>query len=342
MPYSRLCCTAPLAYRNLMRWKQRIENGLPVVERTGPKKVVKPDMGQLRQDIINKMQHRQQRSFGATRLYEHYREQVSRRDFQHLVEMTRRDALADRLQRMRRITWNTPGVVLSMDDLEYDRNADGSRLFLHNEMDLAARFGFPPVASAGAVLSGAEIAKLLKERFERYGAPPFLKRDNGGNLNHKDIDAVLTDFFVIPLNSPTYYPPYNGAMERWQREILAGLRKQLIQRTQLADWMIGDAAGNVAHGLNHMHRRLLAGRTACSVYSERKGGEFTLRRRKQIYELLTGMVSDIMVAMNDSSRKTQAAAWRMVVESWLQNQGHITIKMNGKVLPPFLRLLCHN
>ena len=55
MPYSRLCCTAPLAYRNLMRWKQRIENGLPVVERTGPKKVVKPDMGQLRQDIINKM-----------------------------------------------------------------------------------------------------------------------------------------------------------------------------------------------------------------------------------------------------------------------------------------------
>lgn len=341
VPYSRLCCAASLPYRNLMRWKQRMENGIPVVEKTGPKKVVKPDMGQLQQDIISKMQHRQHRSLGATRLYEQYREQVSRRELQHLVEMTRREKQADKLQRMRRITWNVPGLVWSMDDLEYDRNADRSRLFLHHEMDLAARFCFPPTGSTGGVLAGTVIAKLLAERFERYGAPLFLKRDNGGNLNHSDVNDVLSKYYVLPLNSPAHYPPYNGGMERMQREILDDLHKRLYQRAQLVDWMIEDAAGNVVHDLNHKRRRLLSGKAACGVFSERKGGEYPLRQREQIYELLTGMTSDILAAMEETGRKTHQAAWRMAVEIWLQNQGHITVSMNGKVLPYSFSFLCH-
>ena len=336
-----LCGAASLPYRNLMRWKQRMENGLPVVARTGPKKVERPDMSQLRQDISSGMQHRQQRSFGAMKLYEQYREQVSRRDLLQLVELTRREARADRIQRMRRVTWTRPGLVWSMDDLEYDREPDRSRIFLHNEMDLASRFCFPPVANTGGVLDGEAIAKLLEERFKQCGAPLVFKRDNGSNLNHAAVDAVLSRFLVIPLNSPVHYPPYNGAMERGQREILSGLHKRLYQRAQLADWMLEDAAGNVVHGLNHKCRRVLSGTAACSVFSERKGGEYSLRQREQVFRLLDGMVADIMAGMEETGRKTREAAWRMAVEIWLQNQGHITVSMNGKVLPYSFSFLCH-
>ncbi len=47
VPYRRSCAVASLPYRSIMRWKGRLERGVPVVERTGPKKVERPDMGKL-------------------------------------------------------------------------------------------------------------------------------------------------------------------------------------------------------------------------------------------------------------------------------------------------------
>jgi len=342
VPYRRLCGAASLSYRSVLRWKRRLENGFPVVERTGPKKVVRPDMSQLWQDISGGVQHKQRRSYGAMKLYEQYREQVSRRALMNLVELARREEQAEKLQRMRRITWNTPGVVGAMDDLEYDGNPDGNRLFLHNQMDLGSRFIFPPRAHAGGVLSGEDIAAILEERFQQRGAPLVFKRDNGSNLNHGAVNMVLSKYLVIPLNSPAYYPPYNGVIERGQQEILKGLHKRLDTRPQLADWMLEDAAGMVVHGLNHRRQRGLSGRTACGTYSQWKGGEYSLRQREQIFRLLEGMVGDIIAVMNGNSGRTREAAWRIAVETWLQNQGHITVSLNGKVLPPFFRFVCHN
>ena len=47
----------------------------------------------------------------------------------------------------------------------------------------------------------------------RYGAPLVLKRDNEGNVNHTAINDVLAESFVLPLNTPGDYAPYNGAMD---------------------------------------------------------------------------------------------------------------------------------
>lgn len=41
----------------------------------------------------------------------------------------------------------------------------------------------------------------------------FLKRDNGGVFNPPEVDAFLAQFAVNPLNSPTRYPRYHGAIE---------------------------------------------------------------------------------------------------------------------------------
>ena len=65
VPYGALCRAASLPYRNLMRWKQRLPQGEPVIQKAGPKKVVKPDMARMRTAINNEVEHRGRRSFGA-------------------------------------------------------------------------------------------------------------------------------------------------------------------------------------------------------------------------------------------------------------------------------------
>ena len=75
---------------------------------------------------------------------------------------------------------------------------------------------------------GEEVAGYLSEKFCRFGPPLFLKRDNGGNLNHRAVNEVLSEFFVLPLNSPAYYAPYNGAIEESQGELKACLREKLM------------------------------------------------------------------------------------------------------------------
>jgi len=47
----------------------------------------------------------------------------------------------------------------------------------------------------------------------------FLKRDNGSKLNSKEVAEVLQKYKVIPLNSPAYFPQYNGAQREAKKEL---------------------------------------------------------------------------------------------------------------------------
>ena len=95
--------------------------------------------------------------------------------------------------------------------------------------------------------------------FRRFGAPLFYKRDNGGNLNRTAVNDVLAEYGVIPLNSPAYYAPYNGAIERGQREIKQGLRDKQSDWASRTDIDLESLVQNVAHDANHQHRRNLDG-----------------------------------------------------------------------------------
>jgi hypothetical protein len=68
-------------------------------------------------------------------------------------------------------------------------------------------------------LPAEQVVSDLTVLFQRYGAPLFLKRDNGSNLVNAPVDEVLAQHGVIPLTSPPYYPRYNGAIEYAQREL---------------------------------------------------------------------------------------------------------------------------
>lgn len=135
-----------------------------------------------------------------------------------MVERVRRDLESDRRSHLRSVEWLTPGVVWAMDFMGYNLGMRG-KVYLHNTQDLASRYKFLPMAGDYPV--GEEVAGYLREKFDRYGAPLILKRDNEENMNHKAINEVLAESFVLPLNNPEYYAPYNGAIEESQREVKA-------------------------------------------------------------------------------------------------------------------------
>ena len=89
----------------------------------------------------------------------------------------------------------------------------------------------------------------LDELFTQFGPPLVLKRDNGSNLNSAAVNAVLSRWLVIPLNSPPHYPPYNGGIERSQRELKDTLRPCLLASREAASRPSQVALA--VHELNH-------------------------------------------------------------------------------------------
>ena len=143
---------------------------------------------------------------------------------------------------------------------------------------------------------------------------------------------MLDDYSVIPLNSPPYYPPYNGSVERGQDE----LKRLMVQKLQYKqpcprEHMV-TYAESAAHELNHRYRKSLKGKAACQVFSMGKQG-YNKRERRKIYDLIKCCAERILNAMDDHTGKTVQSAWRIAVETVLRAKGIITVSINGKVLP---------
>jgi hypothetical protein len=336
MPYGMICKTIELPLASLNRWRCRIREDIVLINRPGPKKVQPFDPSAL-DTKIQLLDHGVKRSAGTTGLYQQYRFSVSRRELGQMVERVRQDLEADRRKQMRRIEWLTPGVVWAMDFTEYDLGMTG-KIYLHNTQDLGSRYKFLPMAGGYPV--GEEVAGYLSEKFDRYGAPLVLKRDNEGNMNHNAINDVLAESFVLPLNNPEYYAPYNGAIEESQREVKGCLRKKLMQDLLDSGDHITAYAEAVVNDLNHQIRPCLNGKTSCQVFfTTADKPVFAKRKRREIYDWVMERVERILSTMNQSGQAVRESAWRIAVESWLRSKGYIKVHINQKchpILPPFL------
>ncbi len=306
-----------------------------LVKRPGPKKVELFDPAALQEDI-HSLHHGTQRSAGTTKLYGRYQQSVSRRELGWMVEQVRHDLAMDHRRHLRRIEWLAVSLMWAMDDTEFE--ADGFKIHLHNTQDLGSRYKFLPLAGGYPV--GEEIAGYLNAQFSRFSPPLLLKRDNGGNMNHVAVNDVLAEFFVLPLNSPVYYAPYNGAIEEAQREMKRCLGEKLNWSSFCSWEQIGPYAEAAAHDLNHRLRDCLGGRTSCQVYfgSEPKP-VFTKRERRNIYDCLMERVGRILLSLNQSGQEARESAWRIAVESWLRSKGYIKVHINPKVSPNFTAIL---
>jgi len=326
MPYRQIARVLRLPYPSLIRWRRRRRKDMHLVRKPGPAKVRPPDFGRIKQDI-GQLSHGQNRSQGTGALYVRYGSAVSRRQLQRMVAMARHDLNAQHRQNLRRIRWNVPNVAWSLDPSEYgQRDKSGSKIYLNQMQDLASRYKFNPMT--GDMPCGEEISGYLAATFNRFGAPLFLKRDNGGNLNHSAVNGVLAEHFVIPVNSPVHYPLYNGSIEKAQTELKNGLKEKLSYRSSCPKEHLEAYASTVEHDLNHRPRPCLGGRNSCQVYF---GGRRSFNRweRRDAYVWITDLQNDILTTEGVQPQ----AAWRIAVEAWLNRKGFITITINGKVLP---------
>jgi len=328
MPYREICSAVRMSYPSFIRWRMRHKQDTPVVRQPGPPKVKLPDFERLNQEIAE-LSHGQSRSQGTGAFYARHASSLSRRELQSMVAMARHDHNAFHRQNLRRISWNVPNVAWSMDPCEYEQHAHTrAKVYLNQMQDLASRYKFTPMT--GDVPCGEEISGYLAATFNRFGAPLFLKRDNGGNLNHVAVNNVLSDFFVIPVNSLVHYPPYNGAIEEAQTELKNGLAIKLSCRPQCPCEHMEAYASMVENDLNHQLRPCLNGGNACRVYFSGRR-TFTKWERRDAYGWITNVQNDIL----SSDGVQPQAAWRIAVEAWLRIKGFITVSINGKVLPNF-------
>ena len=257
-----------------------------------------------------------------------------------MVDRVRQDLLADHRRHLRRIEWVTPGVVWAMDGTQYDMGVTG-KIYLHNMQDLASRYKFLPLAGGGYPV-GEQIAEHLSESIDRYGAPLVLKRDNEGTMNHAAVNEVLREYFILPLNSPRDYAPYNGAIEESQRELKECLREKLAIAMSNPQNHIAAYAESAVNDLNHRIRPCLNDRTSCQVFFE--GGikpKFSRRERREIYGSIREKAERILSTMKQSGQAITESAWRIAVESWLKSRGYIRPHIKTKVSPNFSSFLAH-
>ncbi len=320
MPYKTICKALRLPLGSFNRWRHRIRENLVLIKRTGPKKVEPFDPSAISSEI-QLLDHGRKRSAGTTGLYQRHQSSLSRRELGQMVERVRQDLWADHRRHLKRIEWVTPGVVWAIDSTEFHVDLS-SKVYLCNMQDLGSRYKFLPLA--GGYPLGEEIAGYLSKQFDRYGAPLVLKRDNQGNMNHAAVNAILGEYFVLPLNNPEYYAPYNGAIEESQREVKSCLREKLALASPDCQDHLNAYAEATVNDLNHRIRHCLDGKTSCQLFfAPTNKPVFTKRERREIYDSIMIKTESILSAM-----KRQAAgevAWRITLESWLRSKGYIKL-----------------
>jgi hypothetical protein len=331
--YAAICGSMDLPYANFMRWKIRAGAFLPVINRPGPKKIKPPDFDQELIDSIRNLDHKKRVSLGSGALYRQNAPFIPRRYFQTLVNMARFDFNVSQSKNLRRITWHIPGLVWSMDDSEYEKDIQGNKIYLHNTQDLASKYNFVPLAGHG-LACGEEIAGHFADLSYQYGPPLFIKRDNHGNLNSLAVNDVLDEYFILPLNSPPYYAPYNGSIENSQGKLKDCMRQKMgpVPCCELGYYQAYAEAA--VHELNHKSRPCLNGQNACRVFfNGRDRIKFNKRERRNIYDLTMELANSIFNKMKEKGKNAFESAWRIAVETWLRSKRYITVSINGKVLP---------
>lgn len=304
-------CYGLLPRATILRWRARAQAGESVVGKPGPKKRKPLDLSALR-TAIQQLDHGRRRTDGTIQLQALFSDCVSRRRFQELVAEERQA----QSQEITRIQWLVPGAAWSIDTTEYQKTK------ITPLRDLASKYQLP-APLVGAREDGRAIAAYLDLMFRKYGPPLFLKRDGGSPLNCAEVDQVLSDHHVLPLNSPPGYPRYNGSMERSMQDLKRALDQQQPGSLPTVSDMQVEL---VTHQLNHRRLRSLSRLTPCQVFHDpaRRMQLHGASRQKIFREVFAEFWYRLDMLPHPNPHLVRAT-WRSVVESWLRRQGWITV-----------------
>jgi transposase InsO family protein len=321
-----------LGYRTLLRWRKRLSGGKPPLSPPGPKKTGPLPLEEVRREI-EALRHGRRRSRGICALQVRYQSVISRRDVAQMAAEERAKRNIARRLVSKHVTWREPNLAWAIDATERGRDQHGERLYIHAVQDLCTRYRFAPLVAVES--KGEAIAEHLEQLFRRHGAPLFLKRDNGSPLNHAAVDRVLANNGVIPLNSPAYYPKYNGAVEKGIREMKEALGECLPQAAKWQPEELKPYILAVHHALNCRPRRSLHGHTASEAYQHQPRRRHNRRERLATFGWIRIHANDSIQQLEKIDHRSLNAAWRHAAETWLRCQGLITVSINKKVLPNY-------
>lgn len=203
---------------------------------------------------------------------------------------------------------------------------------IHHVRDAASRFDLALLPARH--LPGKEVARNLTELIEMHGPPLVVKRDNGSNLNDTAVNEVLVRYAIIPLNSPPRYPRYNGGIERGQGEVKGEL-DAFPTEVPLFSEAGKERLGLVKEALAHRPRPCLGGGTPDQAFQAGQGrmAWYTQDRRLAALEHIEQMSAAIIEREGIRTKRGVAAAWRRSVETWLLQEGIITIERGESVTP---------
>jgi transposase InsO family protein len=321
-----------IGYRTLLRWRKRTSGGQPPLVPAGPKKTGPLPIEEVRREI-EAMRHGPRRSHGVCALQARYTQSISRRALASLVADERRRVNHERRQVSKRVTWKEPNLAWAIDATERGQDEHGTRLYVHAVQDLCTRYRFTPLVAVES--KGEAVAAHLQSLFRRHGAPLFLKRDNGSPLNHAAVDRVLAENGVIPLNSPAYYPKYNGAVEKGIRDLKDALGECLPQAVRWQPKQLRPYIMAVHHALNCRRRRSLQNHTSNEAYQQQPRHRYSRRSRHATFGWIRTHAKDSIEQLEKTDHRSLNAAWRHAAETWLRCQGLITVSINKKVLPNY-------
>lgn len=175
----------------------------------------------------------------------------------------------------------------------------------------------------------------LERSFKKFGPPLILKRDNGSDLDCGAVNEMLSRWHVLPLNSPAYYPRYNGAMERAVQEVKNGIKKRIPSVACSAPVPTQFLAELCDHELNQRGRRSLKGRNACEVFARRTRPmkRYGRKKRKEVVIEIKKLALMILEELQLDGPRAAGAALRTATETWLQQNGLIAVTKNLSVTP---------
>lgn len=331
-----ICGGLALPYRTFLRWRVRQHRDVPVVQPPGPKKINPLPLAELQSRVAG-LTHRDHRTFGAPALARELDERVSTREVAGCVAAHRRQQRRVQRHSFQRIEWTAPNVAWSLDGSDTRADDRHVKLRFVAFQDLASRYRFEPLFALS--LEGRGIAAHLDLLFHRHGAPLFLKRDNGSNLNSVEVNEVLARHGVIPLNSPAYCPRYNGAMENGIGQFKKHLLPCLVTPSSWNLETVHPLGRAMVVELNAQPRRCLHGQPAAAVFHA-DPRSWTRRFRQNTFQWIETRWRATVAQMEQPNRRQVATAWRTEAVAWLRCQGLIRCSGTENVLPHSHQLLC--
>ena len=313
-----------LAYSSLRRWRERLARGAPVIRKPGQKKIEPLDLERFGQEL-DKLVHGRKRSYGTGELHRAFDQSLSRREIDEAVRNARTQSHVLKTAQTRHLEWIKPNTTWAMDDTCFA----GRSGWIHTIRDLASRYQFEPIT--GAFATGEQVAAHLEKLFRRHGAPLFLKRDNGKNLNSKAVNDILAKWMVIPLNSPIHSPQYNGAIENAQKD----WDRLMDPSDPYITSHLKTCSGLAAHDLNHTPRQVLRGQIPCTLFHGPDKLKVNKRYREKAYEWIKYKSLELI----HQEDKHPACAWRSASLTWLQINHHINLT-HPKSVTQFFDQIC--